>query len=334
LVINAEEAIMVRRIFTMYLELGSLAGVADELARLGWKNKLWHTRKGTPKGGREFDATSVHSLLVHPLYIGRIKHKSETYAGQHEAIIDEKIFEQVQTLLRSNNNSRSSRLPGKSGGLLKGLIRCPNCNVAMVHNITRRKTRSYRYYTCLKAIKRGRKACTHPSLPAAEIEAAVIEQVSSIAADEGLRREIVTQAEESVAVQKAEFEKQRLQLTRQLDRDHTEVRQLSTASQYSTASTSRLAELHDRIDRSERQLKVAIERIAEIDAGLLTEDEVAAAFEDFDQVWKTLSIREQAELLQLLVAKVEFDQRDCTIAISFHASGIASLENLQVEEVQ
>ena len=43
------------------------------------------------------------------------------------------------------------------------------------------------------------------------------------------------------------------------------------------------------------------------------------------------TIREQAELLQLLVAKVEFDQRDCTIAISFHASGIASLENLAPE---
>ena len=127
-----------------------------------------------PKGGREFDATSVHSLLIHPLYIGRIKHKTKPMLGQHEAIIDEEIFEQVQALLRENNINRSSRLPGKSGGLLKGLIRCPNCNVAMVHNITRRKTRSYRYYTCLKAIKRGRKACTHPSLPAAEIEAAVI----------------------------------------------------------------------------------------------------------------------------------------------------------------
>ena len=45
LVINAEEATKVRRIFTLYLELRSLTGVAEELARLGWKNKLWHTRR-------------------------------------------------------------------------------------------------------------------------------------------------------------------------------------------------------------------------------------------------------------------------------------------------
>jgi len=36
--------------------------------------------------------------------------------------------------------------------------------------------------------------------------------------------------------------------------------------------------------------------------------------------------------LALLVSKVEFDQSDCTIAISFHASGIESLEQ-QAEEV-
>jgi site-specific DNA recombinase len=56
------------------------------------------------------------------------------------------------------------------------------------------------------------------------------------------------------------------------------------------------------------------------------------AFDDFDRVWKALTTREQAELLGLLVAKVEFDQSDCTIAISFHASGIETLDQ-QAEEV-
>jgi len=43
-------------------------------------------------------------------------------------------------------------------------------------------------------------------------------------------------------------------------------------------------------------------------------------------------MREQSQLLALLVSKVEFDQSDCTIAISFHASGIETLEQ-QAEEV-
>ena len=60
---------------------------------------------------------------------------------------------------------------------------------------------------------------------------------------------------------------------------------------------------------------------------------MADAFADFDRVWNSLTTREQAQLLALLVAKVEFDQADCTIAISFHSSGIQSIDELQTEEV-
>jgi site-specific DNA recombinase len=214
LVINAEEAVMVRRMFTMYLELRSLVTVCDALETLGWKNKTWTTKKGSTKGGRTFDASSLHALLTQQLYIGQIRHRTELYAGQHEAIVDEKIFELVQAQLRANNANRGSRVPSKSGGLLKGIIRCPECNVAMVHNVSRRKSIVYRYYTCVRAIKRGRSTCKHPSLPAAEIEKAVIDQIRIIADDEGLRNEIVRQAEASVNMQKAEFEIQQQQLTR------------------------------------------------------------------------------------------------------------------------
>ncbi|WP_168565119.1 recombinase family protein [Crateriforma spongiae] len=331
LVINAEEAVRVRRIFAMYLELKSLLAVAEELNRLRWCNKVWRTKKGDEKGGREFNTGSVHTMLTNPIYIGRIKHKSETYAGQHEAIVDEAIFEQVQSQLRANQSNRSSRLPSKNGGLLKGIIRCPQCNLAMVHNVSRRKSRSYRYYTCVGAIKRGRKSCQHPSLPAAEIENAVIEQVACIAGDADLRSEVVRQSQEAVKLQRAEFDMQRQQLKRQLSRDHAEVRRLSTNETISSITTIRLAELHERIERSERKLRNVGKRLQEIDSGVLCESDVDNAFADFDGLWQNLSIREQAEVLQLLIAKVEFDQSDCTIEISYHASGIAALESLNDE---
>ncbi|KAA5541487.1 recombinase family protein [Roseiconus nitratireducens] len=331
LIINAQEAARVRQIFTLYLELKSLTAVCDELHRLGWKNKSWMTKKGDVKGGREFDAGSLHALLRHPLYIGRIKHKNETYAGRHEAIVDAAIFDRVQTQLRANNNNRGNRLPSKSGGLLKGLLRCPQCNMAMVHNVNRRGSRSYRYYTCCGALKRGRKSCQHPNLPAAEIEAAVVQQIHCISRDDGLRAEIVRQSEEAVRLQRKEFDTQHQQLTRQLTRDHAEVQRLSTSESINSITTLRLAELHERVERSERQLRTVKARLNEIDEGRLDASEIAAAMGNFDRVWTALTIREQAELLQLLIARVEFDQTDCTIAISFHASGIKTLEELQTE---
>lgn len=133
LVINPEEAIQVRRIFSLYLELKTLLPVVQELDKRGWRNKLWHSKKGLPKGGRSFDKCSVHALLTNPIYCGKIKHKTDLYQGQHQPIVDEDIFLRVQAQLRENSINRGNRLPTKYGGLLKGLIRCPHCHVAMVH---------------------------------------------------------------------------------------------------------------------------------------------------------------------------------------------------------
>jgi len=51
----------------------------------------------------------------------------------------------------------------------------------------------------------------------------------------------------------------------------------------------------------------------------------------FDDVWGALSPREQVDLLRLLVARVDYDARDSTIEVSFHADGIRALAAREVE---
>jgi hypothetical protein len=53
--------------------------------------------------------------------------------------------------------------------------------------------------------------------------------------------------------------------------------------------------------------------------------DIDAAFADFDNVWNALSPREQAQVLALLVARVEFDAADNTVAVSFHPTAIKTL---------
>ena len=332
LVVNLEEATKVRRIFSLYLELKNLMPVVEELDKRGWTNKLWHSKKGLPKGGRSFDKCSVHALLTNPIYCGKIKHKTDLYQGQHQAIIDDEIFERVQAQLRENSFNRGNRLPSKYGGLLKGLIRCPNCNVAMVHNMTKRNAIVYRYYTCVRAIKRGRQACKHPSLPAGEIEAAVVDQVREISRDTKLRDEIIRQAMIATQQGRAELESHHVQLTRQLTRDHGEIRELALDQKPNTSIAHRIADIQDRIAKAELELSKVNRQLHDLDKQQMTTEEIQEAFIDFDRIWDALTSREQSQLLALLVAKVEFDQSDCTIAISFHASGIETLEQ-QSQEV-
>ncbi len=79
------------------------------------------------------------------------------------------------------------------GALLKGLLYCESCQRAMVHTFTGRGTRFYRYYTCAHAIKSGRSRCPTGSLPAAEIENAVVDQIRCLANDNQLRKEVLNQ---------------------------------------------------------------------------------------------------------------------------------------------
>ncbi len=331
LVINPEEATKVRRIFSLYLEMKNLMPVVEELDKRGWKNKFVALQERPPKGGRSFDKCSVYALLTNPIYCGKIKHKTDLYQGQHQAIIDDEIYERVQAQLRENSFNRGNRLPSKYGGLLKGLIRCPNCNVAMVHNMTKRNAIVYRYYTCVRAIKRGRQACKHPSLPAGEIEAAVVDQVREISRDIKLRDEIIRQAMIATQQGRAELESHHVQLMRQLTRDHGEIRELALDQKPNTSIAHRIADIQDRIAKAELELAKVNRQLHDLDKQQMTTEEIQEAFIDFDRIWDALTTREQSQLLALLVSKVEFDQSDCTIAITFHASGIETLEHQSQE---
>ena len=62
--------------------------------------------------------------------------------------------------------------------LLQGLLRCRNCSCSMTPVTASKKgAKKYRYYVCLSAQKRGWDTCPSKSIPAAEIEQFVVDQV-------------------------------------------------------------------------------------------------------------------------------------------------------------
>src|SRR6202040_4171319 len=81
------------------------------------------------------------------------------------------------------------------GALLKGLLRCVPCGCAMTPaHTTRGGTRRYRYYVCSNAQKRGWDTCPSKSVPAAQIEQFVVEQIRCVGRDTALLNETVAQA--------------------------------------------------------------------------------------------------------------------------------------------
>jgi site-specific DNA recombinase len=176
LVVNKEEARRVRSTFELYLKHQGLIPVVQELEKRGWLTKRWQTRKGPFRGGQRFTKSSLHHLLTNPVYLGKVRYKKELHAGEHEAIVDRVVWQQVQNLLHQQCNGTGAR--SDSHALLKGILRCKPCGFAMTPTFaTKKGGRRYRLYTCVNALKRGRRACPSPYLPAQDIEKMVIEQI-------------------------------------------------------------------------------------------------------------------------------------------------------------
>jgi site-specific DNA recombinase len=182
LVVNKAEAQRVRAIFALYLQHQYLMPVVDQLKQRGWGNKRWRTRKGALRGGKPFTRNSLRQLLTNVTYVGQIRYRQEVHPGEHQAIVDASVWQQVQALLRLKRPRQGARLG--DGALLQGRLRC-GCGCPMVSSQTTKGGRRYRYYLCGQAQKRGWKTCPAPSVPAGEIERLVSEQILQLSVASG-----------------------------------------------------------------------------------------------------------------------------------------------------
>ena len=294
-----------------------------ELARRGWTNKRWVTRKGRERGGRPFDKHGLLRLLSNLIYRGKVNYRGQVYDGEHEAIVREALWNRVQGLLRRNGASGGRAVRNKHGALLKGLLYCVPCGTAMVHSFTKKGSRHYRYYVCTTAQKRGWDQCPTKSVPAGEMEKFVVDQVRRIGRDPDLVAETLQQARHRVEEDLGKLGAERRLLERELARCHAEVRRL--AGDPSGQTGDRLADLSERIRKGETRLAEVQVEMDALSHEQVDEREVAEALGAFDPVWESLAPREQARLVRLLVERVGYDGRDGTVTVTFHPAGIKAL---------
>lgn len=191
LLVNPAEAKQVREIFRLYLQLGALIAVLDELERREWPMKTWTTREGIRRGGSRFTKTTLYALLTNVAYVGRVRFEGKLFEGEHDRIIDDHTFDQVQERLHRNGSKGERKLRNKYSALLKGLVQCSSCGGAMIHTYVQKKTTRYRYYICAIAHQRGWNKCETRSVSAPELEGAVINTLRNVARDPAILSQVL-----------------------------------------------------------------------------------------------------------------------------------------------
>lgn len=180
--INEPEAKTVRWIYATYLEVKCVRELKIKADRLGLTSKRYTQQSGKVAGGHAFSRGQLYCLLKNPLYLGKVRHRDKIYQGQHKAIVDQEVWDHVQTLLAANGGTRKMARNTPSHGWLSRLL-LDSTGEPMVAAHAKKQGRIYRYY--ISASLMGKKS--DPSqgwrLPAKEIEGITLKAVQSLLND-------------------------------------------------------------------------------------------------------------------------------------------------------
>lgn len=177
LAVNEAEAPRVRRIFELYLELGSVLKLSQALQVEGVEAKCWTTLSGTVVGGGFMGRGPLHYLLSNPAYLGVTRHKEKRYPGTHPAIVDQEVWDRAQAQLASTNAHQPGTPKQGEEALLAGRL-FDDLGHPMVISHASKGGRRYRYYISRAKLHGTEAAGSLPRISAGLIESFLTEHLS------------------------------------------------------------------------------------------------------------------------------------------------------------
>ena len=199
LVVDAEAADVVRKIFAWKMEGFSLGAIAEKLnERQVLSPKAYKKANGenynsgfvgtdTPK----WSAVQIKRILVNEVYIGnlvqgkqeRISYKVKKRLNKpetewirvkdtHPAIIKQSEFEVVQKLLQYDGRASKT---AEHASFFSGFVFCGDCGTPMIRRVNRYKDREKTFYICQTKNKGG--ACTRHSVSEEVLKKIVLKEI-------------------------------------------------------------------------------------------------------------------------------------------------------------
>lgn len=183
LIINEGEAETVRLIFRSYLGLSCVARLKAklDLNRIYSKHRI--SVSGRVSGGVPWSRGALYALLKNRIYIGEIVHKDKSYPGEHAAILDRSLWDQVQERLAENRQRRNRGVGASNPSLLAGRLRDENGS-PMYPSHGRKNGVRYRYYVSRSASTSAEEDKRPLRAPAHDLEELVLRTLRERLADQ------------------------------------------------------------------------------------------------------------------------------------------------------
>ena len=290
----------------------------------------------TTRKNNKWSKTSVNTVLKNEVYTGTLiwGELTKNQNGGNRLpiiriedawppIVDRETFEKVQTKMTARAPKITHPRVIHSEYILSGLLRCKNCDAAMIGHAV--KSGKFFYYMCGNARRRGRGLCTTPLLPKERIERFVIDRLKRYILTEENLEDLVKLTNEDLA-EKCEGENGRLEIIQSETQD----------------VEGRLAKLYDALETGEfkggelaPRIKALFEKKEELDrAKIEAEDtlkyhtvEIASppVVREYVQSMRTLleesSIMSRKAFLRSFVERIEVDDSYAKVIYTWPSDG-------------
>lgn len=315
------EAVIVRKIFELFTNGKGLKAIANQINKEGYRTKRNNT----------FSTAAVKEILLNPVYTGKIrfnryenwsekrrKGKSDDVIivdGNHEAIIDESLWQKVQLIQQQKSKTNIKNYEGNY--LLVGLMKCPKCGASMVSTRTTNTLKDgtkkvLRYYSCSAFRSKGSTVCNSNSVRADYAEDYILNRLKYVMSNPKVMDQIIQRTN-------------RLKLER-IGPLHEELTVLATRIEGTEATRNKYLQLYENnlieqdmiIDRLNEILeerdnllkrKGEIEReLKQGDAKPVDAEYVQNLLQEWFSLLKAASFEQQKILLQLIIQHIEVNE--------------------------
>ncbi len=317
LMVNNDEAKIVKLCFELYPKLASMGRVAERLNEMGCRTKKFFLKGNKAAGSTQFDKKKISLILANPLYIGKMRFRDKDgkeylFDGEHKSIItDRKLWDSVQNILVNNRETHKTFKQNKYEMIFLGLVKCGECGSTMTNSSKEKNGKMYLYYRCTAAVIKGKRACPVRTVAADELEEFLIDKFKELGENQRLLRKSIeksnTLAKQGLAPLKRDMErteaqlekvnqelKQLIEFVKTQDLDKKRARGIAKEISDLEGSKEKLGDEIHRIETNMRHLNQHV-----IDA-----DTFAGLFREFPKVFETFSFDEKRNLILLLVKEV------------------------------
>jgi len=332
LIVNHKEARLVKLMFEKYLELGSVLQVVEWLNSHGYRTKEYVSRrKGIKRGANRFFNAYVCQKLTSRAYIGEVTHKGEIHKGQHKPIIDKKLWNEANRLLKLHAPLRKNpKRETKHIFVLQGLVKCGKCGNYMTSKYSTGRNGLHPYYQCTRNAHGGKDACNMKYVPAKEFEKTILKKLKDMSQDKKRLQKIVKGANKSIESALLSLKQDRKIQENKLKPITDSIKNILDALSKGIKNKSvseKLSELELQKDQIEKDIQNIDFEMDQVKQQILNAKVMHESLTRFSQVYEVATPLELKDLVPRFVEKITWKPTEIEIALFDQEVQRGQLEN-------